>query len=144
MEPDNPGQVLQPCTAAAATERHERHAGVVDAEACDRVAEQVAVLHRAVRDGEELLELDVLALHEGLDTDPVGALATHVRMGDVVAVHVGGHEVAADAAQREAAGAAPGERREVRQTCAMRFLVTPPSSRRTSRAFMRTLASDRC
>ena len=65
MEPDNPGQVLQPCTAAAATERHERHAGVVDAEACDRVAEQVAVLHRAVRDGEELLGLDVLVLYDG-------------------------------------------------------------------------------
>ena len=60
MEPDNPGQVLQPCTAAAATERHERHAGVVDAEAQNATAAEVAVLLAAVSDGEEFLGLNVL------------------------------------------------------------------------------------
>ena len=65
VEPYDTGQVLQPHAAAAPAESREGHAGVVDAEACDRVAEQVALLHRAVRDCEELLGLDVFLLHDG-------------------------------------------------------------------------------
>ena len=64
VEPDNAGQMLQPCAAAAATKSGEGHAGVVHAEPHDGPTQQMTVLQAAVRQSEELFGLDVLAVDD--------------------------------------------------------------------------------